>query len=216
MDIIEPLIRGLLRLFFLTLGVPVEQWGAFHWGTVVGVAAVAAFALWAAFFGRRPSKAADPEEARIPTRARRSKPADVRDEARPGLLEKLWQEWRRPDFHGERAGMFFRIGYLLAILVPLPMETEAGVLVFLTVCGTWLIVPIGLAKTGIMGESIGIVLAVFAWIGRFAGPPTVSWLFPEAPADDLWRVLGASTLPVACAILLTVLKAIEGIDRVTF
>ena len=112
--------------------------------------------------------------------------------------------------------MFFLIGYLLAILVPPPMETEAGVLVLLIVCGTWLIVRIGLAKTGIVGELIGIVLAIFAGVGRFAGPPIVSWLFPEAPADDLWRVLGASVPPVACAIVLTMLKAIEGIDRVTF
>src|SRR5687767_4142776 len=191
--IIEQLLKGLFRLFAAALEVPIEQWNAFNWGVVAGVAALGAFLLWAAIFGRRRSKAAHlPDEARPPEPARRS------------------------DFHGERAGMFFRIGYLLAILVPLPMETEAGILMLMTVCATWLIVPIGLAKTGIVGEMMGIVFIVFAWVGRFAGPPVVSWLFPEASADDLWRVLGASIPPVVCAIALTVLKAIEGIDRATF
>lgn len=114
--------------------------------------------------------------------------------------------------HGRIGGQIFIAGYLLAVLIPFPPVSDiSGLVALVIVIVTATVTPISLTIVGGggAGEALGLILAVFAWVGRFAGPAMASWLGPDDLNDALWRVVGASLPALLFALAALVLAFVD-------
>ena len=115
--------------------------------------------------------------------------------------------------HGRIGGGIFLLGYLPAMLLPLPPVISGvnGLVAWAIVVVVATVTPISLTVVGGggAGEGLGLILVILAWVGRFAGPAMGSWLAPNGPEEGLWRVIGGSFPAILFAVAVFALAILD-------
>jgi hypothetical protein len=114
--------------------------------------------------------------------------------------------------HGRIGAGIFVLGYLPAMLLPPPAHSSGkGLMAWAVVIAAAAATPIALkiAGGGGAGEALGLILVILTWVGRFAGPAIASWLAPNDPPDDLWRVIGGSFPALLFAVAVFALAVLD-------
>lgn len=109
--------------------------------------------------------------------------------------------------HGAVGGNIFLAAYLLAVGTPmiklLPTATPSVKLAALALIAATAVlttVSIKIHGGGGVGEPLGCLLGILAWVGRLAGPALAVRFAPQSPQPNLWPIIAGSVPPLLIAL----------------